>query len=158
MVSGAVLQSSLAPHFVVIGVRPGIVLPLVVSWSLIRGGTQGVVWGFVGGLLLDLLSGAPVGFSALTLAIVGFATNLGENAVFKSSLVLPLATVFAATFFNDGIQVLLLQALGWDLDWSRAMAQVALPAAILNAVIMPVVYLPLHWLNRRAARREQLQW
>lgn len=158
LVAGVVLQSSLAPHLAVIGVKPNVVLPMVVAWSVVRGASEGVVWGFIGGLLLDLLSGAPVGISALTLTLVGFATNLGETAVFKSSLVLPLATVFAATLFNDGIQILLLQALGWDLTWVEAMARVALPTAILNAVLMPLVYLPLHWVSGRVSGPGELQW
>ena len=158
LAGGAILQASLAPHMAIIGVKPNFVLPLVVAWSVVRGSSEGVVWGFVGGLLLDLLSGGPVGISALTLTLVGFATNLGENAVFKSSLVLPLLTVFVASLFNDAGQILLLQALGWQLDWTRAMAQVALPTAILNAVVMPFVYVPLHWLSRRTAGEGQLQW
>lgn len=158
LVSGAILQSSLAPHLAVVGVKPNIVLPLVVAWSLARGASEGVVWGFVGGLLTDLLSGAPVGLSSLTLTLVGFTTNLGETAVFKSSLVLPLATVFTATLANDAVQILLLQILGRDLNWVESMAQVALPTAILNAVLMPFLYIPLHWLSRRGLGEGELQW
>ena len=158
LAGGAILQSSLAPHLGVVGVKPGVVLPLVVAWSIIRGSSEGVMWGFVGGLLLDLLSGAPLGLSALTLMVVGFATNLGESNLFKSSLVLPLAAVFAASLLSDGMQVLFLQALGWDLNWLEAMGRVALPTAVLNAVIMPFVYIPLHWVGLRAADEGELQW
>jgi rod shape-determining protein MreD len=158
LVAGALLQSSLAPHLSVIGVKPGIVLTLVVSWSAIRGASEGVTWGFIGGLALDLLSGAPVGLSALTLMMVGFLTNLGETNLFKSSLVLPLFAVFVASVLSDAVQLVLLQGLGWNLPWWEAMASVAVPAAILNAVIMPIIYLPLPWLNRRARTEGELSW
>jgi rod shape-determining protein MreD len=158
LVAGALLQSSLAPHLSVIGVKPGIVLTLVVSWSAIRGASEGVTWGFIGGLALDLLSGAPVGLSALTLMMVGFLTNLGETNLFKSSLVLPLFAVFVASVLSDAVQLVLLQGLGWNLPWWEAMASVAVPAAILNAVIMPIIYLPLQWLNRRARTEGELSW
>jgi rod shape-determining protein MreD len=158
LVGGALLQSSLAPHLSVIGVKPGIVLTLVVSWSVIRGASEGVTWGFIGGMALDLLSGAPVGLSALTLMMVGFLTNLGGTSLFKSSLVLPLFAVFAASVLSDAVQLVLLQGFGWNLPWWEAMASVAVPAAILNAVLMPIVYLPLQWLNRRAQTEAALPW
>ncbi len=158
LVGGALLQSSLAPHLSVIGVKPGIVLTLVVSWSVIRGASEGVTWGFIGGLALDLLSGAPVGLSALTLMMVGFLTNLGETSLFKSSLVLPLFAVFVASVLSDAVQLALLQGLGWNVPWWKAMASVAVPAAILNAVLMPFVYLPLQWLSRRAQTEAELPW
>jgi rod shape-determining protein MreD len=158
LVAGAVLQSSLAPHLSVVGVKPGIVLTLVVSWSIIRGASEGVIWGFVGGLALDLLSGAPVGLSALTLMMVGFLTNLGETSLFKSSLVLPLFAVFVASILSDAVQLALLRGFGWNLPWWEAMGSVAAPSAILNAVIMPIVYLPLQWLNRRTHSEGELPW
>ncbi len=158
LVGGALLQSSLAPHLSVIGVKPGIVLTLVVSWSVIRGASEGVTWGFIGGLALDLLSGAPVGLSALTLMMVGFLTNLGETSLFKSSLVLPLFAVFVASLLSDAVQLVLLQGFGWNLPFWEAMASVALPAAILNAVLMPVVYLPLQWLSRRTQTEAEIPW
>jgi rod shape-determining protein MreD len=158
LVGGALLQSSLAPHLSVIGVKPGIVLTLVVSWSVIRGASEGVTWGFIGGLALDLLSGAPVGLSALTLMMVGFLTNLGETSLFKSSLVLPLFAVFVASVLSDAVQLVLLQGLGWNLPWWQAMVNVAVPAAILNAVLMPFVYLPLQWLNKRMHTEAELPW
>ena len=158
LVGGALLQSSLAPHLSVVGIKPGIVLTLVVSWSVIRGASEGVTWGFIGGLALDLLSGAPVGLSALTLMMVGFLTNLGETSLFKSSLVLPLFAVFVASVLSDAVQLVLLRGFGWNLPWWEAMGSVAVPAALLNAVIMPIVYLPLQWLNRRTQTEGELPW
>jgi rod shape-determining protein MreD len=158
LVGGAILQSSLAPHLTVIGVKPSIVLPLVVAWSIIRGSVEGVTWGFVGGLALDLLSGGPVGLSAFTLLLVGFLTNLGESSLFKSSLMLPLVAVFVSSLLSDGLQVLVLQGSGWNLDWAEAMTRMAVPSAIVNAVLMPFVYVPLQWLSRRTQGEGELQW
>ncbi len=158
LVSGAILQSSLSPSLTVMGVKPGIVLPLVVCWSIIRGATEGVTWGFIGGLALDLLSGAPLGMSALSLMLVGFLTNMGEINLFKSTMVLPLIAVFAASLLYDGVQTLFLQALGWNLRWVEAMIQTALPTAILNTVLMPVIYFFLQWLNRRTQPEGELIW
>jgi rod shape-determining protein MreD len=158
MGAGAILQSSLTPHLSPMGVNPAIVLLLVVSWSIFRGSGEGVVLGFTGGLMLDLLSGAPVGMSALTLMLVGLLTNLGESSLFKSSWVLPMVAAFVASGASDAIQVLILQAAGWNLDWGQSMARIGIPGAIQCAVLTPFVYGPMRWAFRHVGGGAELDW
>ncbi|MEZ4636134.1 MAG: rod shape-determining protein MreD [Caldilineaceae bacterium] len=42
-------------------VRPDLVLLAVLAWTLFNGGYSGIVWAFVGGLWMDVLSGGPMG-------------------------------------------------------------------------------------------------
>ncbi len=158
MAAGAILQTSLAPHLAPMGVNPAFVLPLVVSWSIFRGSGEGVALGFAGGLMLDLLSGAPVGMSALTFSLVGFLTNLGESSLFKSNWVLPMVAAFVASVTSDALQVLILQAAGWRLDWVTAMLRIGIPGAIQCAVVMPLIYGPMRWAFRRAGGGAELEW
>jgi len=140
------------------GVKPDIVLLLVVSWSIIRGAMEGVVWGFIGGLALDLFSGAPLGVSALILVAVGLLTNLGESNLLKSNMVLPLLAGFLASCAYEGAQMLALQAFGWNLSLGEAITRVVLPSSLLNAVLMPGVYWPLQALNRAMQREKEIEW
>jgi len=57
----ALLQSTAMPYLKLFGVMPNLMLLTVVAWSLLRGPGEGVVWGFVGGIFLDLFSRAPLG-------------------------------------------------------------------------------------------------
>src|SRR5512136_1616377 len=90
----AILQSTAAPRLAMAGARPDLMLTSVVAWSLLaafrareleyagespsltRGINDGVVWGFVGGMFLDLLSGAPLGTSALALMAAALAVGV----------------------------------------------------------------------------------
>ena len=51
------------------GARLDLMLLIVLCWTIVRGVNEGMIWGFVGGLIIDLLSGGPVG--AYTLALLG---------------------------------------------------------------------------------------
>lgn len=144
----ALLQTTLAPQLSIIGGRPQFMLLAVVSWSLLRGGREGVVWGFVGGVMLDLLSGAPFGVITLPLLLVGFLSGLGEINVFRSNFLLPGLVVLLATLFYNAFALFLLQVLGEPVLWESALLHVILPAALLNLLVLPLVYLPLRRLHR----------
>ena len=51
----AIAQSTVMPHLTIMGVKPDLMLLAVMSWSLLRGSEEGLVWAFIGGLALDLL-------------------------------------------------------------------------------------------------------
>jgi len=156
LLAGALLQSTVVPT--VIGVRPEIVLLLVVAASLSGGMEAGVVWGFIGGLSLDLLSGAPLGVFTLTMVLVGALVNVGESNLFSTSLLLPLGAVFVATFVYHFLTIVLLQTLGWSIGWGPAILQVALPSAVVNTLLMPLVYFFLRWLTRLLRGGRELGW
>jgi len=156
LLASALLQSTVVPT--VMGVRPEIVLLLVVAASLSGGMEAGVVWGFIGGLSLDLFSGAPLGVFTLTMVLVGALVNVGESNLFSTSLLLPLGAVFVATFVYHFLTIVLLQTLGWSIGWGPAMVQVALPSAVVNTLLMPVVYFFLRWLTRLLRGNRELGW
>jgi len=134
-----------------------LVLLAVVSWNLLRGAEEGVVWGLIGGILLDLLSGAPFGVSTIAMALVSFLTGMGEMNVFRTNIALPLATIFFATIAYNLIFLILLQAMGWPIAWIDGLIRVILPTALLNTLLMPFVYRPMRWLHHRTGR-EEISW
>lgn len=135
------LQSTLIPRFAIWGVFPDLPLLLVVSWGLLRGSRQGLLWGFVAGLVVDLFSGAPFGAATVPLMVVGFMAGLGENVVFRNLLLL-LLTIFLATVVYDLFFLFMVQisasplpGTGHAVEWSGGLVRVIGPSAILNAVL-----------------------
>lgn len=140
------LQASLLSRFRLAGAAPNLLLVIVVCWSLIRGQADGVLWGFIGGLGLDLVAGLPLGASALALIIVGPLTALGKNSVFPGSLVLPALLVVLATPVFGWVVLFTRSVLGLPVDWLASTLYIIGPEAVLNVVLTPVVYLLLRWL------------
>ena len=52
LVTVAILQSTIVSHFRIWGVFVDLPLLVVVSWGLLRGSREGLVWGFVAGLII----------------------------------------------------------------------------------------------------------
>ncbi len=153
----AVLQATVLPHLTVWGVFPDLPLLVVISWSLLRGRTEGAVWGFVAGIAIDLLSGAPFGAATLAFITVGFVSGFGQATVFGSPALLPMLTVFLATIVYDLLFLLIVQISGESVVWLDSMLRIVLPSAGLNAVLMPFVFWGMRHVHTWFSR-EEMEW
>lgn len=129
----------------------------VVSWSLLRGTREGIVWGFVGGLCLDLFSGGPFGLSALALIAVGIFASLGGMNIYRGHIALPIVTAVAATLIHGPLYLFLLHIMGRSIAWFDTLLQVMLPSTVFNGLLTLPVYAALRWLHRNTGP-EELQW
>ncbi len=142
------MQVTLAPFVKISGVHPDLVLILVIGWVILRGVGEGLVWGVIGGLSLDLISSAPFGVFTLTMLLVALAASLSHGRVFGSSIVLPLSLTFPLSILFNALALLLLNLLGRPVIWADALIYVLVPAAIFDTVVMMLIFPLLYLLNR----------
>ena len=145
----ALLQDTTLAQVTVLGAHPDVVLLAVVVWAFLRGSAEGTVWAFVGGLILDLLSGGPMG--GMTLALLATAFFVGRRwgqELGSTTFQLVLLTLVAG-FAYHLVNLLVLGWVGHPVNWSHGLSRVAGPSAVLNAALAPFIYRPLAWLDRR---------
>ena len=149
----AVLQSAWLEDLHILGGRPDLVLLLVVTWSIIRGANEGALWGFVGGVFCDLLSGSVFGLWTLTLTGVSFL--VGQPWVHAlGPTVIRIAMMSVIGTIGAHLSLLgLMTLLGYPVNVGRAIQTVAGPAALLNFLLAPFAFSFLVWFHRRAQRR-----
>lgn len=147
-------QSTVMPYFRVFGVMPNLMLMAVVAWTLLRGPGEGIVWGFIGGIALDLFSRAPLGVSTLALVIVSYLSSFAERTLYRDHAALPLAVILIVTPIYDMLTLLLLQLTGQRVEVLGSLLYFTLPATVIHVVLMLPVYHALAWLHRTTRRRE----
>jgi rod shape-determining protein MreD len=153
----ALVQATVIPHLTIWGVYPDLPLLVVVSWSLLRGAREGMVWGFIAGVAVDLFSGAPFGAATLGLLAASLFTGLGQATVYRAHVALPLLVMFLATIVYDLVFLLILRVSGEAVDWLPALLRVILPSAVLNALLTPIVLWAMRFLDNRFGR-EEMEW
>jgi rod shape-determining protein MreD len=153
----ALLQVTLMPYLAVAHVRPDLVLTAVVCWALFRGPTEGAVWGFVGGLALDLLSGAPFGVYTMVLTVVGAVAGVSSAMISRDHVLLLPAVILGCTVLQQGTLVWLLKLANQPLSWDQVLTTVVLPAALLNLLVSALFY-PLAGLFNRRPGSKELGW
>jgi len=148
----AILQTSAMPSLSLSGVMPDLMLLVVVSWSLLRGTREALLWALGGGLLLELLSGGPPGAMVVSLALSGVVTGMGELNLFRDSVWLPLVAGLLATGLYDLSYWVVLQVSGRSGLGITILLQVMAASLVLNALVMYPTYWAMRWLNARAGQ------
>jgi rod shape-determining protein MreD len=153
----ALLQSLVGPTLPLVHGRPDFVLVIVLAWAMLRGSNEGALVGFLGGVVLDSVAYTQFGINAALLGLLGYFTGLPEVNVYRGNLPYFLGTAALATLVYHTLYFLLLQAMGLSLPPILDTYATALPAAILNAVLLAPTFVICRRLLRALAGWTQLR-
>lgn len=149
VITSIVIQATILPLLAVKGIRPDLLLIVVVSSSLLLGKEHGVCIGFFSGLVQDLASGNIFGINVLSKLAIGYVCGLAERKVFKEHLLLPVLAIAIATLLSHAIVFLLLLFWGYKVDILGAFTGNVLPLALYNMVLS----IPVHKLIYRLSQK-----
>jgi len=140
----AILQSTVFGTFRLLDGAPDLVLIAVVSWGQTGRTREAMVFALLGGLFLDLLSGAPFGLTAIGLILVAFLVSRLEGRFWEANFLLPLGIMVAASVIYHADLFLATAASGRPVDLDIAITRVFLPSAVLDVLLaLPAAQLAL---------------
>lgn len=141
----AVLSVSALPYWRVLGVTPDLVLIFVACWAMLRGQREAMLVVPMAAFLRDLVTSDPLGISLLALAPIVPLAALRDLQILETDFLPTLAVVALASLAYGLISMAVLAAVGQEIPALPALRAAVLPAVIVNALITPIVYLPLRW-------------
>lgn len=94
------LQSTIFSSYSIKGTVPDLVLIFVAFFALINGAEKGTAYGFLCGLLEDLVWGRFIGMNALAKALTAYILGKLQGNVFKENLLVGVVAVLVATCIN----------------------------------------------------------
>lgn len=144
----AMIQITWLPQVTIWGYKPEFALALVVVWAMLAPVGEAAVWGFIVGVFLDLASGLPFGVHTLALTLLGWVVGGVQTTFFRGNLLAPPLTMLAATLVYH-LVLLGLMLFNTPIDWLAYLIRVTLPTAILNVLILPIIFFPLRYIARR---------
>lgn len=156
VVIGVVLQTTLFTHLRIDGVVPDVGLVAVLAVAYSDGAESGAWFGFVAGLSIDVFLTTPLGLSALSYAITGYAVGVFQTGVVRTPHAIAPLLGGIGGFFGGITFLAIGAAVGQEGFLSVAGLKTVLVAALYDGAIAPVVF-PL---VRAAARRSEhaLTW
>ena len=153
----ALLQSVLGPSLPLVRGRPDLVFVVVLAWAMLRGSGEGAFVGFLGGLLLDSVTYTAFGINTALFGLLGYAIGLPEVNVYRGNLPYFVGISALATLVYHTLYFLILQALGNLMPPLLDTYVTAMPAALMNALLVPPAFVLCRRLVRALAGWTQLR-
>jgi rod shape-determining protein MreD len=141
----AMLQTVIVSSLVVGGGAPDVLLVVVVALALVRGSVPGAVFGFAGGVIVDLVTLDTMGITSLVLTLAGFWAGRYGETTGRDRRFAPLIAVGSITMLAGLFGFVLHYLLGEEVVARHALVTALIPAFVLNLVLA----LPVHALVRR---------
>jgi rod shape-determining protein MreD len=157
-VVAAILEVSVLAQLQLAGIRPDLVLAVGIGVAMTMGFDAGIVWAFVGGLLLDvMLPERPIGSTTLAM-LVAVGVSLVVARVVESPRPLVIgATAFAVTFLYEGLLTSILAlASGVGIGTLSLASWVAV--AVMSGVIASLTAWVIRSLLLRFGTFERVDW
>lgn len=126
-------------------VRPDAMLLVAVAAGIVGGSERGALVGFLAGLLADLPASTPLGLSALTFCVVGFAVGALQSSLIRSAWWIPPLTVLVATAAGVLLYALMGAIIGRSHFLRPELLVVAAGVGAMNMVLSLVVVPAVSW-------------
>ncbi|GAB4331418.1 MAG: hypothetical protein Kow00117_16510 [Phototrophicales bacterium] len=145
----AILQATLVPQIRLLGGGPDLVYLLVLCWAINAELDSAVLWAFVGGISVDLLSSQPTGTSVLGMLITVFAISGIGQQVYRIGIILLISLVIIGTIVQQIVVLIIVLLTGHPVDLWLSLGYIIAPTILYNLVFI----LPVYWFIRMIQSR-----
>ena len=142
-------QASVLSTVTLAGGHLDILLILLVFLTMYGSLELGILSAVVLAPLVDALSGMPLGISIIPMLSVVFIAYGGNRIISGTRLGWPVVITFIGVLAAGLITMAELALLGWDEPWSDLILRTLLPTALINALAVLLIYLPISLIGER---------
>jgi rod shape-determining protein MreD len=147
----AMLQVVIVSSLALGGGAPDLLLVTVVVLGLLRGSVPGAVFGFAGGLVVDVLTLETLGITSLVLTLAGFWAGRWAETTGRGRKLAPILAVGVITLLAGAFAFVLHYMLGDEVVARHALVTVLVPTLLANLAFAYPTYLLI-----RAAAHERV--
>ncbi len=141
------LQTTVFQWFLLAGVTPNLLLILTVSIGFMRGRKEGLIVGFICGLLIDLTYGDVVGVCALIYLLIGYLNGYANKIFVKDDFTIPFILIGLSEFMYFFLYYTLEFLLRGKLNIIYYFIHIGLPKMVYTVVVALLLYRLLNMIN-----------
>ena len=139
LIAIVILQTTVLKNLAFKGVKPDLVLIILVIFSNYFGTVRGELIGAGTGIIQDLLSLSPLGFNVILNSVTGYLSGLTKGKIFLDPLITPVVLVSVFTLLKETVSFLLLAVFIPD-NTGQVFNQSFLISEVMNLLITPFVF------------------
>lgn len=135
-----VLQTTLLTHFDLFDAAPGLCMVCVLAVAFEDGPESGALFGFAMGIVLDLFLITPLGLSALSFTITGYAVGAFQASIVRHTHWLYPTIGGLGGLFGGLVFITVGAVVGQDQLLSVHGVQIVVVSALWDAALAPLVF------------------
>ena len=155
IIAAYLLQCTVFSSLELAGIKPNLLIIVTASFGFMRGSREGVLVGFVSGLLADIQFGDMIGFYALIYLLVGYINGMFQRLYFDEDIKLPLFLIAISEFLYGIIVYFLTYLLRSDFNFLLYLNKIILPELIYTIVITLGLYPLILFINHKLEAEEK---
>lgn len=134
---------------------PNLLLILTVSIGFMQGKKEGMMYGFLSGLLIDLSYGNFVGFYAILYLVIGYFCGFFAHIYFDEDIKVPLLLVGGTDFCYNIVIYIAKFLLRGRLDIGGYLMSVIIPEVVSTLIFTLLLYRILYLINHHLVEKEK---
>jgi len=150
-----VLQTSIFPFIPFLVATPNLLVIVVFAIAFVYGEIEGVCYGVLSGLLMDMFYSGPFGYFIIIYGLLGYFNGFLSRYYFDDYVFLP---VIMCTF-NEVIYNLMLFVMRFILrgstDFFYYFRKIMMPELMLTVLCTLILYRPILALNRKLRKKDE---
>jgi rod shape-determining protein MreD len=150
VISLVVLQTAVFTHLRIFGAVPDLTLVATVAMAYEEGPMSGAIFGFAAGLATDLFLSTPLGLSALSFALTGYAVGLFQSGMIRESRGIASVLGGVGGLVGNTIFLIVGSIAGHDELFALHNVQIVIVASLYDALVAIAVFPFVRWAVRDA--------
>ena len=149
------LQTTVFQWIALAHVVPNLLLILTVSVGFMRGRTEGLIVGFICGLLIDSCYGSVLGLYAFLYMVIGYLNGFSHKIFVKDDMTIPIMLVGISEFLYFFFYYIFEFLLRGKLNFLYYLVRIGLPEIIYTVLISILFYKLFNIINTRIDRKAE---
>lgn len=145
-----VLQTTVFTTYLSLGgVAPNLILMFACIVGFMRGRRSGMLTGFFGGMLVDIMNGGIIGFTPLVYLLSGYFNGFFHKEYSKEQMLLPIGLIALCDFAYGILFYVFNFLLRNRLDIGFYFTKIIMPEIVYTVVVTIFAYIVVYNINRK---------
>ncbi len=143
---GVYLDSVVFCRFNLYGIRPDVLMVLIVSYAMLMGRLPACILGCALGLFMDAMFGKMIGLTAICYLLAAYVASFFYQKFYADNLVIPVVISGLGQLFEEHLMAGAMLLRGGSFAYLKTLTTYILPCAVLTGLLC----IPLHLLLKHA--------
>lgn len=149
------LESTVFQGLALGSVTPNLLIVVTSSFGFMRGKKEGLMVGFLSGLLIDIMFNDLIGFYALIYMVLGYLNGFFRKIFYDDDIKLPLILITASDFVYGNLVCIFMFIMRSKFHYLYYLKSVIIPELIYTILVTIILYQIILYINKKLEAEEK---